>query len=264
MNERLTPYLTARWPGYAERIVAGMLVAAGLMLGAAWRGQWWLLPLGAAVVLVVVWFYAASTWQMRNWLGGSGSAEKIWRLLKLDPFARYICIETGTRATSLQLSHRLQRGALKVVDVFNPQLMPDPALARLRTVAQAQVAHEPADPRAIWVEGRIGQLPQRDESVPAIVIDRVLSELAQAGDRERLLREAFRILEPGGKLVVIESVSRGSNRWTLGSWVSAEAVQSLITDRRFTYSNSQPLNGLLEAFVAVKPIPQATQLHFNF
>ena len=264
MNKPLISYLAARWRYYSERIGFGLLLALLLAVVGVLTQRWYLLPFAAFVVLVVAWFYAATSWQMRNMLDAGNSAEIIWALLKIDPQSRFVCLDIGLRSTALSLSHKLQRGTLKIVDVFNPQLMPDPALARLRLVAQAAVLDITADPRSLWVDGRIDQLPQRDQSVPAVVLVQVLSALVQSGDRTRLLQEAERILQPGGKLIVVEPTARSDNRWAFGAWATAEKINILLTDHHFIPTTTRPINGLLQAFSATKPQPQAEQLHFNF
>lgn len=264
MNESYGPYLRAQWRFYAERIAVGLATSGTLMLTAVLTTRWWLLPLGALGILLVAWFYAASTWQIRYRLDAQKSAEIAWENLDLDGFAKFICIEAGMRSLSLRLSRRLQRGSLKIIDVYNPQMMPNPALARLRIVAQSCVVSEAADPRAIWLEGRVGQLPQRDESVPAVVIDQVLSELVQEGDRLRLLNEAFRALEPGGRLVIIDRTQQPTNAWALAGGLAEPDLLTLLSARQLTLMERVPVNNWLVAFVTAKPTPQASQLRFNF
>ena len=264
MPQRLNLYLAARWKGYATRVAGGVIVAVLLMMGAVLTTQWWWLPLGAVFILWAAWFYASTTWQIRNLLDTRRTVEGIWQLLKLDTYARFVCIEVGLRAMPLALSRRLQRGTLKIIDIYNPQLMPDLALARLRLVAQEQVVHEPSDPRALWVEGSVDRLPQRDDSVPAVVLDQVLFALKEAGDHRRLLREVYRVLQPGGRLIVVEAVKRQDNWWLGGEWFSAETIQQILTTNHFILHDDTPINPLLHAFCVLKPIPKREQLTFNF
>ena len=247
-------------------IAGGLLLAGVLAVGAALTLQWWLLPVASTVILGVAFFYASSTWQIRNLLDGRGSAEIVWRLLPLDSHARYVCVESGLRGTGLHLSRKLQRGTLKVIDVYNPQQMTERHLWRLREVAREEVPHDGSDPRGVWMEGSIDRLPQRDASVPAVVFDQVLSALGHHGngDHGRVLREAYRILEPGGQLVVVDAIRPKGNPLAIGDWFSAEELNTIIRDSHFLLHDDVKINDLLRAIVAIKPMPRPEQLAFKF
>ncbi len=261
---QLNPFFAARWKAYPLRIAGGLAIGVLLMVAAILSEQWLLLPLGAVIILWVAWFYATTSWQMRYMLDTHNIVEKTWAMLHLDSNARFACVEIGLRAVPLSLSWKLQRGTLKIIDIYNPQLMADAAIARMRFVAQEQVVHQPSDPRALWIESSVDSLPQRNSSVPAVVLDRVLFPLQESGDRRRLLREVFRILQPGGTLLVIEAVQRKQNWWLGGDWLSAETVEEILLANHFIRSDDAEINPLLHAFRVLKPIPEREQLTFNF
>lgn len=261
----MTAYLNARWPNFTLRLVAGLVGGMLLIIASLVTQAWAGLPIGAAMILATAYFYAGSTWLMRQTLDYAKAAAVVWPLLRVAPHEQVIYVEVGQRNGAIALSKNLQRGHVLILDVFNPQQTPDVALTRLRRVAYAATLLPLNDPRTVWREGEIGRLPLRDNSVQAVVIDQTLSALIQHGDRVRLLREVRRVLQPSGRLVVVEPAQKPANRWLIGfgafAWVAS--WRDLLHDAHFDLQADQPINSLLHAFHAVKVAPPTTQLSFD-
>ena len=88
---------------------------------------------------------------------------------------------------------------------------------------------------------------------------------AQIGDRVRLLNELYRVLKPGGRLIVVERIQSANTQWLAGvgglsGWNSAEIWQELLQDAHFQVGATESINPLLTAFQAIKPRPKPLQL----
>jgi arsenite methyltransferase len=75
-----------------------------------------------------------------------------------------------------------------------------------------------------FLKGEIEHIPLPDNSVDVIISNCVIN---LSGDKDRVLREAFRVLKPGGRFAVSDVVSRGQMlpeiRSSLLLWVSCVA-----------------------------------------
>jgi arsenite methyltransferase len=77
---------------------------------------------------------------------------------------------------------------------------------------------------AEFLRGEIEQIPLPDNSVDVVISNCVINLSA---DKDRVLREAFRVLKPGGRLAVSDIVTRGEVsaevRHNLALWVGCVA-----------------------------------------
>ena len=112
----------------------------------------------------------------------------------------------------MELARRLTTGRLTVLDIYNPGLIRSAAIVRQR---QADVP-PPADPRLAWRECSIDLLPLLDGSTRVVSMSECLSAIEQEGDRRQLLSELFRIVRPGGRLIVVERLRTQANLLTGG------------------------------------------------
>lgn len=83
-----------------------------------------------------------------------------------------------------------------------------------------------------FLEGQIEQIPLPDNSVDVIISNCVIN---LSGDKDRVLREAFRVLKPGGRFAVSDVVVRGNIpaavRRSMELWVGC--VAGALTDEEY-------------------------------
>ncbi|MCZ7667791.1 MAG: hypothetical protein M5U34_11545 [Chloroflexi bacterium] len=96
-----------------------------------------------------------------------------------------------------------------------------------------------------------------DKSVPYVMLDQLLSQFWQRGDRLHLLQEAHRILTPNGRLLMSERIRSQTNWLVLGpggaqlqTW---EYWQTLLQEAGFVMRREKDLQGLIHCFRADKP-----------
>lgn len=260
-------YVRANWPlylfGYGGAIVVTMLVGTI----AATRDWWAIVLLSLAALLIETYFLVASLWAAHAQLDyrGQRASDVLFELAGLQPRDRFVHVSLGRRKTPLALSRRLTSGRVTVIDVYNPRLAPNSALAR----ARRQRAATSTDPRLAFVDGTIDLLPIPDSQITVVTMDRVLSEIAQRGDRRLLLAEIYRILQPGGLFVLVEPVhtptallAMGPSAWNL---YTAAEWEALLAEVGFRSAKKRDIAGLACAFSVRKPLAgEIQQLTFDF
>lgn len=199
---RTLDHVRAQWPIYFLLYGAGSL-ALIVILVLSLSQQWYsFVILALAALLVLFYFLAVSLWSYHALYDNYGIRDALFELGKLNSQSTTVDINLGLRDFPAALSRRLTTGKVIAIDVYNPQLTPGRTLARAHNRAERPIP----DPRLAWRDGSIGLLPLPDNSVQSVTLVQTASELWQEGDRLQLLREAQRILSPGGCLLLAERV----------------------------------------------------------
>ncbi len=260
-------YLFAHGPLYLG--LYGGVVAILLGMGWAAAGGWLaFVPLALAVVMVILYFLLASLWAAHRLydVGGHQPHHLLFDMAQLRETDNFAFVDLNGRFQAVALGRRLTTGQIAVLDVYNPQLTPSRTLVRSRT----RQPHPPTgDPRFVWRDGSINLLPLPNESVTAVILNEVLSEFWQIGDRETLLREARRILIPGGRVMVAERTRTQSNWIHIGPAAlrlqNSQEWRNLLRRTGFILRREQEPGGLIHCFRADKPVPvEAQQLQLGF
>lgn len=218
-------FIYAHWPVYLFGFGGGALGLLVLMVVALQRGWWGFLLPAFAGVLVLGYFFAASLWGAYQQFDvpRARDYEVLFELGRIQPTDQFVHISLGRQVTVRGLARRLTAGRITAIDVYNPLLTPGRTLARQRQWAQQRLARQATqgmgvgfrpDPRLVWLNGSVDLLPLPDNSVSLVTMSRVLSELWQQGDQLQLLEEVYRILLPGGRLLLAEPV-RSETQWLL-------------------------------------------------
>ncbi|HZD10699.1 MAG TPA: methyltransferase domain-containing protein [Candidatus Binatia bacterium] len=260
-NDGLLRYVRARWPTYVIGFGGGFLLALWLVVIGAGQGRWWLVVVALAALLVLAYFFTMSLWSANEQFNRRHSlpATVIFELGQIQPTDDVIYVGLGLRDTPIRLSRRLTRGQVQAVDVYNPQLAPGAVLARQRR----PLPNVPPDPRLIWLEGSIGLLPLPDNSAHIVACSYTLVELWQHGDRQLLLREMRRVLQPGGHLLLAEPVRTRTQFLTVGPAAlrlpGAEYWRRQLAESGFNVVREHNISGFYTCFRAEKPLPGTVQ-----
>jgi len=115
-------------------------------------------------------------------------------------------IHAGLDETSLALQEMYPAAEVTILDIYDPAEMPEPSIARARREARSMLASVKADFR---------QLPLETASADLVTVIFVAHELRQAASKEAFFREAWRVLQPGGRLLLVEHLR---NAWNLAAF----------------------------------------------
>lgn len=251
-------HIYAQWPGYLLRY--GGLIFALLLIGAGLTLRLPVLTALGIILLAAVFFLMIAALWTANRLFDADSQQVIDLLFAMSqsrPTDHFATIDLGLRQQAILLSSRLTTGRITVVDVYNPQLTTDSALARARR--QAPPAKQ--DPRLDWYDGQFNLLPLPDSSVEAVFVFQALSEFSQHGDRKIMLREIRRILKPNGRLLLAEQTASWLNWLLVGSSTAklqpVEYWRELLLEAGFDILRQEQIQGLINCLRADKPSPHA-------
>lgn len=261
-----------RWQGTSQYIadrssffalLYGGIILCLLVIGLSTIFGWpAYIPLALAIMLVLGYYLVAHLWAVHEITDRPGQRpiEILQTMSRLKPADEVVCIDLGLRDTAVALAQQLTTGKVYVIDVYNPQWNLSAALQRGRLRVRS---HPPAaDPRLEWLDGEIRLLPLPDESVSAVFLNQILSEFWQSEDREILLKESFRILQPGGRLLLAERVRSRINLLVLGpmAWEleTADHWRDLLSQAGFTLRQEKDIQGLIHYFSAEKAVAADT------
>jgi SAM-dependent methyltransferase len=261
-------YIAVHWPTYLFFYGGGTLWLLLLIVVSAQVGWLAFVPLGFALLLVWAYFFAASLWaahKLHDW-DQQPDYDVLFEMSGLRPQDTFVHPNLGRRDTAVRLARHLTSGRIIVVDLYHPQLTPSRSLARRRS--QNSKAPRP-DPRLRWRDGRLELLPVPDSSVKVVIMCQMAVEFWQHGDRLCLLQEIYRVLAPGGRLLMSERVRSRTNSLVMGPAAvqlpAAAYWRELLETAGFTLVKERDLHDLVRCFRADKPLPErARQLLLDF
>jgi len=249
-----TRHISANWPIFA--VLYGGLVMVLLVSGISLQNGWLsFVPLMLALGIILVYFLVTSLWAAHHLydLDGQRPYDILFDMGQVKANDTIAYIDLGLRVTPFHLRRRLTTGKIIIIDVYNPQWTTGQSLVR----ARAQAPQPPDDPRLVWQNGRFNLLPLPDQSVPFVMLDQILSQCWQEGDRLRLLKEANRVLTPNGRLLLAERVRTQTNWLVYGPgcvrFHPIEYWQDLLYEAGFVIRRDQDLQGLIHCIRADKP-----------
>ena len=248
--------LLTRREAYLLRYLAFAL--ALLVLG---FGLWQNLPavvvIGLALLILSALLLTLQFWTAHRLYDFSGiqTSEHLFEMSQARPGDKLLAIDLGSHDAAQLISKHLTNGKLFVVDLYNPQQTPNPAVARARRTTHQTFN----DPRIVWYTGGVNLLPLPDNSVRAVFLQEVLAEFVQEGDRKALLQEVLRVLEPNGCVLLAELTDAWPNRLRGGSGSSQIKSSSywmaLLTETGLQISREDVLQDLMLCLRADKISP---------
>lgn len=186
---RIAGYNWPLYAGAAVAVAAGVVVAGfpGLPTPVRWLGG-----LGAAVA---GWFACGSFWAFHAMFDRSNLLRGEWLKEEIPSFPqRWVQINVGLEETSLPLDRVFPEAEGKMLDLYNPAIMTEPAVSRAKQTASGAAA-APLDPEA---------LPLEDACADLVVITLAAHEIRDQQKRERFFHELRRVVSADGRVVVVE------------------------------------------------------------
>ena len=197
---RTLSHIRSRWPTYIIGYGGGSLFLIFVIVLSVSRKWYSFAILSLVGLLFLIYFLAVSLWAYHTLYDDNSIRDTLFEIGELSPTMTIVDINLGLREFPVALSRRLTTGKVIVLDVYNPLMAPNRALAK----AHNDTERPASDPRLSWRDGSLNLLPLPDNSVQVVTLIQTASELWQDGDRLKLFQEAHRILRPGGCLLLAE------------------------------------------------------------
>jgi len=179
------------WPLYAAAavgIVGGVVLAClpEVPLPVRW--------LGGAGAAIAAWFACASFYAFHSMFDRSELLSGEWLKEELAQApARWVQINVGLEETTLPLAEVFPGADGKMLDLYNPEVMTEPAVTR---------AKQKADVAALVVQPE--SLPIEDGWAALVVVTLAAHEIRDGQKRARFFQELRRIVAQDGRVVVVE------------------------------------------------------------
>lgn len=176
--------LTASYasPPWRTRVLIGALPAF-----------WWL----CSSLLVSYYVYDRSPLYSLCWLQGC---------LSRSPRS-WVNIHAGLDETSQRLAALFPSAEGRILDIYDPREMTEPAIAEARRITTARLHATTADWHA---------LPLADHAVDTAFLIFAAHELRRRSSRAQLFREVARVLREGGELILVEHLRDWPNFFAFG------------------------------------------------
>jgi SAM-dependent methyltransferase len=181
------------WPLYAAAGL-GIVVAVSILLLPA--SPLFLRWIAAVAAVTAGWFAIASFWAF-HWmfdrselLGGKWLREEF-------PQApvRWVQINAGLEETTLPLDQVFPEAEGKMLDLYDPAVMTEPAVTRARQ-RKTDVA--------VSTAARPDSLPVDDDWAELVVVTLAAHEIRDSRKRQRFFQELRRVVSPQGNLILVE------------------------------------------------------------
>jgi hypothetical protein len=252
VNEQFLDYVRGRWPSLPTLIVTALFLAFATLVVAVWQQRWWLVLPAFVLALAAVYIGYARFWFAQQTQDYEQIVKWLWEIGDLSAENELTLIEPGSRHLAVSLGLRMRHGQVRVINIYNPHVTPE--LAFMQSKQSAAISR---DPRLVWLNGRFDLLPTPDSKVTTVVSNQLLTVMPGVQDRDAMLDEIYRVLQPGGIWVLTERADPDGSIWSAGigsrTQYSAETWHKQLTRNGFQIRTERQVNPLIVCFVLVKP-----------
>lgn len=261
-------YLSATHPWLIATAVSVVIFVIVAIFAAFLWEVWSLLPL-ALLLLGTIFVFVQAHARYANFTQATPQiVQNLWEMADLSADDHFMLIDIGSMATVRGFARRLRYGQLHVINVYNPQIVPNPVFLRARQRMADQTPFQP-DPRVTLFNARIDLLPFPDATVDTILTNQVLSEMPAAPDRATLITEIHRVLRPGGRWLSSERIAPATDVLLFGighhAPESADRWAAQIQPYGLQLRQQAQINPVLISISMQKPGEDAPrQLRFSF
>jgi SAM-dependent methyltransferase len=184
---------------YALLIFGLLTVASGFSAAIAWRHSLSRFPLGVTFYFVfflansVSFFYTTRRGKFVEW-------ERILDDLHLRGDERILDIGCGRGAVLIAVARRLTTGCITGIDIWSRKDQSGNA----KTVTLGNAFLEGVSDRVNVESGDMRALPYPDGTFDVVVSSLAIHNISSNADRKQAILEAFRVLKPGGRMVITD------------------------------------------------------------
>jgi arsenite methyltransferase len=164
------------------------------------------LSLLAALVLIGSAFCAAGwimTWSSRN--GKLHLRDQLVEMLALQGDEKVLDAGCGLGLMSIGVARRLKTGKITAADVWDPNVLS----GNSADGARANAKREGVADRIRFEQGDLRKLVYPAASFDVVLSAAALHFFADEPDRDQAVRELFRVLKPGGRLLIADTMHAG-------------------------------------------------------
>jgi len=242
-----------RIAGYNRPLYAA--AAAGILLGllvTSWRGSPAALRWAAFVGVILAAWFAFASFSAFHWMfDRSPLLSGRWLANTVPPPSRWVEINAGLEETTVPLADVFPGATGKVLDIYDPASMTEPAITRARQQA-APAASLTAQPTSLPVDTAWADL---------VLVMLAAHEIRDRRARENFFAELRRIVAPAGKVVLVEHLRDLPAALAFGPgmfhFLPRHEWLRLANLARLELETERPITPFVRVFV-YRPIPPST------
>lgn len=239
--------LVYNWPIFAAILIFGVAaLVSSAFLAAPWH---WLFVVAGAGAFILLFNIVLASFMVYDF-GRRREYDRLADLAHLSEANVVIDVTCGKLRGTQGMLSRFSRGHYFVLDIYDPEKMPDAALRRARALGPPLASDRRVYRRSAKVDG----LPIPHNWADVVYCSFSLHELQSVDDRRKIFAEFGRILKPNGKLLIAEHSRDWLNFLAFGpgvlSFFPAVTWTKQMTEAGFVINHHERWRGLVDLWVA--------------